>query len=355
MDRPARGGLEQVPRSVRRRDARGRDPPHGVLPHRVSVPLSRAAQGRRVNLEVLTIGTELLLGHTIDTNAAELGRALAAAGVEIVRHTTVADRPAAIREAVAEALARTGAVLTTGGLGPTRDDMTKRVVAELLHRPLELDPVVLEALEDRFKRLGLWPMPAGNRKQGEGPRGVTGLPNPRGRAPGIWLEAEAAERLVIMLPGVPAEMRGLLVEEVLPRLVARQQRAAGAGGGERVAPPRIVLSRTLRTTGLPESALAERVEAVEQALAPLTLAYLPSEAGVDLRLTAWALERPEAEHRLAEGIERLRSLLDAHCYGEEQADLAAVVLEAGGRRRGGGGRPQARPRRGPGGRRPAGA
>ncbi len=285
-----------------------------------------------MNLEVLTIGTELLLGHTIDTNAAELGRALAAAGVEIVRHTTVADRPAAIREAVAEALARTGAVLTTGGLGPTRDDMTKRVVAELLDRPLELDPVALAALEDRFKRLGRWPMPAGNRTQAEVPRGATVLPNPRGTAPGLWLEDEAADRLVIMLPGVPAEMRGLLVEEVLPRLAARQQRAAGARG--RVAPPRIVLSRTLRTTGLPESALAERVEAVEQALAPLTLAYLPSEAGVDLRLTAWALERPEAEHRLAEGIERLCGLLDAHCYGEEQADLAAVVLDAVRRRRG---------------------
>src|SRR2546425_5627453 len=251
MDRPARGGLEQVPRSVRRRDARGRDPPHGVLPHRVSVPLSRAAQGRRVNLEVLTIGTELVLGHTIDTNAAELGRALAAAGVEIVRRTTVADRPAAIREAVAEALGRTGAVLTTGGLGPTRDDMTKKVVAELLHRPLELDPVALEALEARFKRLGRWPMPAVNRTQAEVPRGATVLPNPRGTAPGLWLEDPAADRLVIMLPGVPSEMRGLLVEEVLPRLMARQQRAGGGGGGGSAQPP-VVLSRTLRTTGLPE-------------------------------------------------------------------------------------------------------
>ncbi len=281
-----------------------------------------------MNLEVLTIGTELLLGHTIDTNAAELGRALAAAGVEIVRRTTVADRPAAIREAVAEALARTGAVLTTGGLGPTRDDITKKVVAELWHRPLELDPVALEALEARFKRLGRWPMPAVNRTQAEVPRGATVLPNPRGTAPGLWLEDAAAGRLVIMLPGVPSEMRGLLIEEVLPRLVARQQRAAPDE-----AAPRVVLSRTLRTTGLPESVLAERVGPAEEALAPLSLAYLPSESGVDLRLTAWALARPEAEQRLAAGIERLRGLLDTHCYGEEQADLAAVVLEAVRRRR----------------------
>ena len=286
-----------------------------------------------MNLEVLTVGTELLLGHTIDTNAAELGRALAAAGVQIVRRTTVPDRAAAIRDAVAEALDRTGAVLTTGGLGPTRDDMTKRVVAELLQRPLELDPVALEALEARFKRLGRWPMPAVNRSQAEVPRGATVLPNPRGTAPGLWLEDPAADRLVIMLPGVPSEMRGLLVEEVLPRLMARQQRAGGGGGGES-AQPRVVLSRTLRTTGLPESALAERIGPEEEALAPLTLAYLPSETGVDLRLTAWGLERGEAERRLAAGLERLRGSLGAHCYGEEQTDLAAVVLEAVRRRRG---------------------
>ena len=262
-----------------------------------------------MNLEVLTVGTELLLGHTIDTNAAELGRALAAAGVQIVRRTTVPDRAAAIRDAVAEALDRTGAVLTTGGLGPTRDDMTKRVVAELLQRPLELDPVALEALEARFKRLGRWPMPAVNRSQAEVPRGATVLPNPRGTAPGLWLEDPAADRLVIMLPGVPSEMR-------------------------ESAQPRVVLSRTLRTTGLPESALAERIGPEEEALAPLTLAYLPSETGVDLRLTAWGLERGEAERRLAAGLERLRGSLGAHCYGEEQADLAAVVLEAVRRRRG---------------------
>jgi nicotinamide-nucleotide amidase len=285
-----------------------------------------------VNLEVLTIGTELLLGQTIDTNAAELGRALAAAGVEIVRRTSVSDRPAAIRDAVADALARTGAVLTTGGLGPTRDDMTKRVVAELWQRPLELDPVALEALEQRFKRLGRWPMPAANRTQAEVPRGATVLPNPRGTAPGIWLEDATTNRLVILLPGVPSEMRGLLVEEVLPRLIARQQRAAGGQGTP--PPPRVVLSRTLRTTGVPESALAERVGPVEEGLGPLTLAYLPSEVGVDLRLTAWALERGEAEERLREGIGRLRDLLGVLGYGEEQADLAAVVLEAVRRRRG---------------------
>ena len=107
-----------------------------------------------MKLEVVTIGTELLLGQIIDTNAAELGRALAGAGVEVVRHVSVADRPEAIRAAVAEALDRTGFVLTTGGLGPTRDDITKREVAGLLGKPLELDAAVLRALEERFQRLG---------------------------------------------------------------------------------------------------------------------------------------------------------------------------------------------------------
>src|SRR5207302_1721071 len=190
---------------------------------------------------------ELLLGHTVDTNAAELGRALAAAGVEIDRHITVADRADAIRSAVAESLARAGAVLTTGGLGPTRDDVTKTAVAELLGRALVLDDALLHGLEERFRTLGRWPMPEVNRSQAMIPEGATVLPNPRGTAPGLWMEDERG-RLVVMLPGVPREMRGLLVEEVLPRLVARQQRAGGA--------PAVVLSRTVRTTGIPESALA---------------------------------------------------------------------------------------------------
>ncbi|MGH7567374.1 MAG: competence/damage-inducible protein A, partial [Gemmatimonadales bacterium] len=265
-----------------------------------------------MKLEVLTIGTELLLGHTTDTNAAELGHALAAAGAEIVRRTTVADRPAAVRDAVGEALARTGFVLTTGGLGPTRDDLTKRVVADLFGRRLILDDGLLRALEARFRRLGRWPMPPANRTQAEVPEGATVLPNPRGTAPGLWLE-DAEHRVVVMLPGVPAEMRGVLLEEVLPRLAQRQE-ASGAP------PPTVVLSRLLRTTGVPESALAERIGPLEEELAPLTLGYLPSEAGVDLRLTAWSLPRAEAEARLAAAATRLAAQLGAHCYGGDGTD-----------------------------------
>ena len=266
-----------------------------------------------MKVELVTIGTELLLGATLDTNGAELGRALAAAGAEVVRRTSVGDRTEAVRDAVAQALERTGFVIATGGLGPTRDDMTKQVVAQLLRRPLVEDQGVLRALEARFKRMGRWPMPEVNKTQAQVPQGATVLPNPRGTAPGLWLEDDRG-RTVVLLPGVPSEMRGLLVEEVLPRLA---QRGAGA----------VVLSRVLRTTGVPESALAERLGSVEDDIAPLTLAYLPGIEGVDLRLTAWALPREEAERRLAAAVETLRPRLGDHCYGYDATDLAAVVLD----------------------------
>ncbi len=174
-----------------------------------------------MKLEVVTIGTELLLGQILDTNAAELGRGLAAAGVEVVRHSSVADHPDAIRAAVAEALERTGFVITTGGLGPTRDDITKREVAALFGKALELDAAVLQSLEERFRRLGR-PMPAVNRTQAEVPAGATVLPNPRGTAPGLWVEDRG--RVVVMLPGVPSEMRGQRADDGHCGIRARRAR-----------------------------------------------------------------------------------------------------------------------------------
>lgn len=265
-----------------------------------------------MKLDVVTIGSELLLGQVVDTNAAELGRALAAAGAEVVRHVTVADRPEAIRAAVAESLERTGFVITTGGLGPTRDDMTKLEVAAIFGKSLKLDPAVLRSLEERFRRLGR-PMPAVNRTQAEVPEGATVLPNPRGTAPGLWVE-DGAGRVVVMLPGVPSEMRGLLVEEVLPRIARRS-------------PGTVVRSRTVRTTGVAESALAERVGAIEEDIAPLTLAYLPSADGVDLRVTAWGLREEDADRRLSAVATQLRARAGADAYGEDGTDLAAVVLD----------------------------
>lgn len=267
-----------------------------------------------MKLEVITVGTELLLGFVVDTNAIDIGQTLAAAGIEVVRRSSVPDRPEAVAAAVHDALQRTGVVLTTGGLGPTKDDLTKTAVAELLGKKLVLDKSVLRSLEERFRRFKR-PMPELNRIQAEVPEGATVLPNPRGTAPGLWIEDDK-RRVVIMLPGVPHEMRGLLVEEVLPRLLAR---SAGTVA--------VVRSRTVRTTGVPESAVAEKVQDLEPGFAPLTLAYLPGTPGVDLRLTAWGLPAIEADLRLAEAVTALTQALDSRCYGEDGVDLAAVVLD----------------------------
>jgi nicotinamide-nucleotide amidase len=240
--------------------------------------------------------------------------------VRVVRRTSVSDGADAIREAVEGALARTGVVITTGGLGPTRDDISKKVVAELFGAPLEFDEQVWGHLVERFAQLGRAPV-ASNRSQAEVPRGATVLRNRWGTAPGLWLEAPLpAERggatgLVIMLPGVPGEMRKLLEHEVAPRLAQR----AGA---------RVIRSHLVRTTGIPESTLAERMGDIEREIAPLTLAYLPGLDGVDLRLSAWQLPADEAERRLAQGAALLRERGGEHVYGEGEVDLAAHVLEA---------------------------
>ncbi|HET6795916.1 MAG TPA: competence/damage-inducible protein A [Gemmatimonadales bacterium] len=264
-----------------------------------------------MNTELLTIGTELLLGMTIDTNGAEIAQALAATGVQVVRRTSVSDRPDQIRDAVSEALSRTGAVLTTGGLGPTRDDITKRVVAELFGAPLEFKQELWDGLVERFARLERTPV-ASNRSQAEVPRGATVLPNRWGTAPGLWLEGERG--LVIMLPGVPSEMRRLLEHEVLPRFAARS-----AGG--------VVRSLLVRTSGIPESFLAERLGEIEQKIAPLTLAYLPGLEGVDLRISAWNVGSEEADRRLRSAADEIRARAGSCVYGEGESDLAGLLLE----------------------------
>src|SRR6476646_947342 len=263
-----------------------------------------------MDLELLTSGTELLLGFTIDTNGAELARALAGIGVRIVRRTSVGDSPDAIRDAVREGLARTGAVVTTGGLGPTRDDMSKAVVAELFGMPLEFDEGIWQELVARFARLGRPPAPS-NRGQAEVPRGAVVLHNRWGTAPGLWFEGTPG--LVIMLPGVPGEMRKLIEHEVVPRLAAR------SGDG-------VIRSCVVRTTGIPESTLAQRLGEIERDVAPLTLAYLPGFDGVDLRLSAWNLTVDEAEARLRSGAALVRERAGRYAYGEGEDDLAGIVL-----------------------------
>jgi len=274
-----------------------------------------------LQVELITIGDELLLGFTIDTNAAHIARTLAASGVEIVRRTTVGDEAGKIAQAVREALERTGAVITTGGLGPTSDDLTKPAIAKLFGREMKLDEAFATKLEERWRaRFPNSRFPATNRTQAEIPEGARILTNRHGTAPGIWLEDEKG-RWVAMMPGVPREMRGMLAEELLPAIKSR------AKGEESV-----VLSGTLRTTGIAESAIAELLGpdflgGHDTELGSLPLAYLPGVAGVDLRVTAKGLPRARAEKLVGEAIVKLKSRVEAYAYGEDDADLAAVVLE----------------------------
>jgi nicotinamide-nucleotide amidase len=263
-----------------------------------------------MNIELVTIGTELLLGMTVDTNGAEIARVLAAHGVRVTRRTSVADQGQEIRNAVSEALKRTGAVLTTGGLGPTRDDITKKVVADLFGAPLEFDDRVWTSLLDRFARLERKPAES-NRGQAEVPRGAIVLANRWGTAPGLWLEGRPG--LAIMLPGVPLEMRRLLEHEVVPRLTDRGARS-------------VIRSLLVRTSGIPESSLAERIGDVESQITPITLAYLPGLEGVDLRLSAWGLTPEEADRQLSAAALMLRERAGDSVYGEGESDLAALVL-----------------------------
>lgn len=269
-----------------------------------------------MNVEVVTIGDELLLGFTVDTNAAHLARELAAAGVGIARRTTCGDDPEKIAAAVREALDRTGAVITTGGLGPTSDDLTKPSIAAIFGREMVFDDAIWEALKIRWASYK-WPggIPESNKQQAMIPVGAVILTNRHGSAPGIWLEDERG-RWVAMLPGVPREMRGMLADELLPIVKSRMTGA-----------PTVVASLTLRTIGIGESALADLLGPLAKGPPGLPLAYLPSVEGTDLRLTTRDSTVDVALEKLRAGAAELRAELGSLIYGEGKADLAAVVLD----------------------------
>ncbi len=271
-------------------------------------------------LEIVTIGDELLLGFTIDTNAAHIGRELSALGIRITQRTTVGDEPSGITAAIRTSLERTGAVITTGGLGPTADDRTKPAIAEIFGRRMVLDDTILANLEERWlKRFGV-AMPASNRQQAMVPEGATILANRHGSAPGIWLE-DAQGRWVAMFPGVPRELRGMLADTLIPRL---RERIAPGGP--------VIRSRTLRTASISESALADRLGELGRGVDGMPLAFLPGIDGVDLRLTSRELPPAETERRLQSAAEQVSALVGRFVYGEGDDDLAALILaECAGR------------------------
>jgi nicotinamide-nucleotide amidase len=268
-----------------------------------------------MKIEIITIGDELLLGFTTDTNAAYLARELAAHGVEVVRRATVGDDAAAIAAAVRDALERTGAVITTGGLGPTADDLTKEAIAALFGRRLEMREDIVAMIEERFRLYGFkGRMPVSNRQQALVPEGARVLENRHGSAPGIWIEDDR-RRWVAMLPGVPREMRGMTADVIIPALQARM------GGVSEV-----VRSRTIRCMGISESHLADLLGDRARTVKGLPVAYLPSVAGIDLRLTTRGMPGDDATALLDAAVAELKPIIGDHVYGEDEADLAEVVL-----------------------------
>ena len=240
----------------------------------------------RLRAAIVTVGDELLSGETVDSNAAWLGRELASLGIPVTRRHTVGDEAQEIRHALEDALEVADLVLLTGGLGPTPDDITRDVVAAALDRPLEMDEGVLEHIREIFRQRGMDEVPAPNRRVAQVPRGATKLTNPVGTAPGLAMDA--GDAMVVLLPGVPRELKGIFAADLLPHVRRRF--------GDRLVP---VYVRTLRTTGIPESALSQRVEAVLPAPTEgVKLAFLPDERGVDLRMSSFGLAAEEARSRL---------------------------------------------------------
>lgn len=272
-----------------------------------------------MNVELVSIGAELLLGYTIDTNAAHFARVAAAHGIRVVRRATVDDGADEIAGAVGDALERTGAVITSGGLGPTADDLTKPAIAALFGRTLTLDQAILDSLKARWKARG-WKgeLPATNHNQAMIPSGATVLENPFGSAPGIWLE-DARGRWVAMLPGVPREFRGMTEEVLVPRLVARHSTSGDAST--------VVRSRTLRTTGIAESALADALGDLAKDPDGVRLAYLPAWEGVDLRLMVSDVPAADATERLERAERSLRERVGRWIYGTDEEQLSVLVLK----------------------------
>jgi nicotinamide-nucleotide amidase len=268
-----------------------------------------------VNVELITIGDELLLGFTVDTNGAFLARKLAERGIAVVRRTSVGDTMDAIVGAVREALDRSGAVITTGGLGPTSDDLSRDAVAKLFSREMVLDEAHLAWMRDRWKTRFGRDMPESNKRQAMLPAGARKLENRHGSAPGVFIEDDRG-RWVAMLPGVPRELRGMTEDALLPLLIER-----GVGGA------RVIRSRTLRATGVAESLLQDKLTGV---VLPdgVSLAYLPGVDGVDLRLTLDAADAATADRDLTRAAGMLSERAAEFIYGEGDTDLAAVLLDA---------------------------
>ena len=266
------------------------------------------------SVEIVTIGTEILLGRLIDTNAAHVARTLADAGVDVFAKHSVGDNAGRLRAMLEGALERADGVVTTGGLGPTVDDLTKDAVAAAVGRRLVLHEPSLRALEERFAALGRT-MAENNRRQAYLPEGSVVLENPHGTAPGFIATREDG-RFVACMPGVPREMRPMLAERLVPWFAQRY--------GVRAR----IFTRILHTVGLGESDLDRRIEDLFRAHENPKIAVLAHGARVDVVVTVKAADARAAEALSAPLLAELRARLGAVIFGEDEQTLEGAIVAA---------------------------
>jgi len=263
-----------------------------------------------VNAELITVGTELLLGQIVDTNAAWIARRLAEAGINLYYKTTVGDNRRRIAEVIRHALGRADVVLTTGGLGPTVDDVTREAIADVTGRPLVRRPELVEHLTTLFRRMGREPG-ENNLRQADVPEGARVLWNPIGTAPGFIVAHEG--KWIIAMPGVPREMKRMVDEQVVPFL------------RELVDRPVTIRTKVLRTIGVGESVVDQHLADLMRLSNP-TVGLAAHMGQVDVRITARAPGPREAEVMIAQVEREVRRRIGTWIYGEGNETIEEVVV-----------------------------
>ena len=259
---------------------------------------------------IITIGDEILIGQILDTNSRYISRALNAHGIVVAERTSIGDNRQQIIDTLDRALLQSEVVIITGGLGPTKDDITKHTLCDYFGSKLRYDEVEAEHIRAMLERRNI-AFNELNRGQAMVPECCTVLHNAHGTAPGMWFEKE--DHVVISLPGVPFEMQHLIDEEVMPRLKSRFEL-------------REIVHRTMITFGIAESILAERIAAWEEALPGyIRLAYLPAPNVVRLRLSAYEVEGKTVQHEIDSLFENLRSIIPNNIAGFEDASVEELV------------------------------
>ena len=262
-------------------------------------------------VEVIAVGTELLLGQIVNSNAATIGAALAERGLDANYQQVVGDNRARVAAAIDLAMSRADAVIMTGGIGPTQDDLTREALCDATDRHLVFSEEYAERLSDWWRRRGRT-MPESNLRQAYHPDGAELLTNPKGTAPGLVLEHDST--LIFCIPGVPAEMEYLLLTEVIPRITA-------AAGDESV-----LVNRLIRTWGRSESDVAELLDDLYSGSTNPSVAFLASQGEIKIRISAKANSR-ESAIGLIEPVENeVRARLGDAVFGADQETMEAVVL-----------------------------